>query len=395
MDRLFMDNGYISLNKAGEELCGDRVMVKTTSDTAAGDFTMVLADGLGSGVKANILSTLTAQIISTMMASDMPIEECVSTIAQTLPVCQVRQVAYATFTIIKVYRNKDIHLIQYDNPDVICLRGGKNFDYPREEKIIAGKKIYESLFRIRLGDVFIAMSDGVIHAGVGQSLNFGWERPNVIQYAEQHYNPELSAKGIASLVSDACRELYLDKPGDDTTVAVLRVRERQLVNLMIGPPVNKEDDEKVMELFFSKEGKTIVCGGTTSSLVARHLNTTVKTKIDYLDPDIPPIGYIEGVDLCTEGVLTMGRVVDIARRYSSSTTDASYAEWAGKRDGASLIAQMLFEEATDVNLFVGRAMNPAHQNPDMSIDFSIKLRLIEDLAKYLEKMGKHVKTSFY
>lgn len=391
MDRLFMENGYISLNKHGEELCGDRVMVKGGS--ASGDFTLVLADGLGSGVKANILSTLTAQIISTMMDSDMPIEECVTTIAQTLPVCAVRQVAYATFTIIRVYRNKDVHLIQYDNPEVICLRNGKSLDYPREEKIIAGKKIYESLFKIQLGDLFIAMSDGVIHAGVGQSLNFGWERPNVIAYAEEHYNPAVTAKGMASLLSDACRELYMDKPGDDTTVAALRIRERQLVNLMIGPPVDKADDERVMELFFSKEGKTVVCGGTTSTLVARYLKTTVKTKIDYLDPDIPPIGYIDGVDLCTEGVLTMSRVVDIAKKYSSSV--GAYTGWVGKRDGASLIAQLLFEEATDVNLFVGRAMNPAHQNPDMSIDFSIKLRLIEDLGAYLEQMGKHVKTSFY
>ncbi|MEM1485873.1 SpoIIE family protein phosphatase [Oscillospiraceae bacterium PP1C4] len=389
MGRLFMESGYISLNKYGEELCGDRVEIKSTN--SAGDFTMVLADGLGSGVKANILSTLTSKIIATMIDSDMPIEECVTTIAQTLPVCSVRQVAYATFSILKIYRNRDISLIQYDNPEVIVLRNGKNFDYPKEEKIIAGKKIYESRFKIELGDVFIAMSDGVIHAGVGQSLNFGWERTHVIEYAEQQYHPDLSAKALVGKISTACRELYMDKPGDDTTVAALRVRERQLVNLMFGPPVNKE--ERVMELFFSKEGKTIVCGGTTSSIVAKYLHKTLETKIDYLDPDIPPIGYIDGVDLCTEGILTMKRVVEIAKKYASSTS--SYTEWMGKRDGASLIAQMLFEDATDVNLFVGRAVNPAHQGGDMSIDFSIKLQLIEDLAGYLEKMGKHVKTSFY
>ena len=391
MDRLFMENSYVSLNKVGEELCGDRVMVKNR--TPDGDFTMVLADGLGSGVKANILSTLTAQIIATMMDSDMPIEECVTTIAQTLPVCSVRQVAYSTFTIMKVYRNKDVYLIQYDNPDVILLRDGKNYDYPKFEKIISGKKIFESRFQIHLGDLFVIMSDGVIHAGVGQSLNFGWERPNVIEYLEERYRPDLSAKTVASLVSDACRDLYMGKPGDDTTVGVLRIRERQLVNLMIGPPVNPEDDEKVMELFFSKEGKTIVCGGTTSTLAARFLKTTVKTKIDYLDPSIPPIGYIDGVDLCTEGVLTMGRVVEFAKRYASSPSAS--CDWEGKRDGASLISKMLFEDATDVNLFVGRAMNPAHQNPNMPIDLSIKLRLMEDLQKYLEKMGKHVKMSFY
>ena len=184
MDRLFMENGFISLIKYGEELCGDRVMVKTQNPK--GDFTMVLADGLGSGVKANILSTLTSQIIATMIDSDMSIEECVTTIAQTLPVCSVRQVAYATFSILKVHDGNQIDLIQYDNPDIIVLRNGKNYEYEREERVISGKKILESHFEVQLGDIFIAMSDGVIHAGIGQSLNFGWERPNVIEYAETH-----------------------------------------------------------------------------------------------------------------------------------------------------------------------------------------------------------------
>lgn len=389
MEKLFMENGYISLNKYGEQLCGDRVEVK---NNPSGDFTMVLADGLGSGVKANILSTLTSKIIATMMDSDMTVEDCVTTIAQTLPVCSVRQVAYATFTVIKVHGD-EVSLIQYDNPDVIMLRDGRSVDYERTERTIAGKKIYESRFPARLGDVFVAMSDGVIHAGVGQSLNFGWERPNVVEYLEAHYNAAMSAKAVAGLVSDACRDLYMGKPGDDTTVAALRIRERQLVNLMIGPPVNPEDDEKIMRLFFGQGGKTIVCGGTTSTIVAKYLHTSVRTCLDYLDPEIPPIGFIEGVDLCTEGVLTMKHVVELARRYSSGTD--TYSEWIGKKDGASLIAQMLFESATDVNLFVGRAMNPAHQNPDMPIDLSIKLRLIEDLAKYLELMGKTVKVSYY
>ncbi|MCI8650135.1 MAG: SpoIIE family protein phosphatase [Anaerotruncus sp.] len=389
MERLFLENAYISLIKSGEELCGDQVEVK--GNNLNGDFTMVLADGLGSGVKASILSTLTAKIIATMIDSKMPVEECVSTIAQTLPVCSVRQVAYSTFSIIRSCANGDVRLIQYDNPEVICLRDGKNYEYPYEEKIIAGKRITESRFPAKLGDVFIAMSDGVVHAGVGQLLNFGWERENVIEYVERKYRPDMTARAVASLVSDACRELYMDKPGDDTTVAVMRVRKRQPVNLMIGPPVNKTDDERVMQEFFSQEGKKIVCGGTTSTLVARHLGTTVKTKLDYLDPEIPPIGFIDGVDLCTEGVLTMGRVVEIAKKCATS---GAYTDWIGKRDGASRIAQLLFEEATDVNLFVGRAMNPAHQNPKMSIDFSIKLRMIDDLAKYLEKMGKNVNVNY-
>ena len=390
MDKLFMETGWVSLNKKGEELCGDRVEIRPQK--ANGDFTMVLADGLGSGVKANILSTLTSKILGTMIDSDVPIEDCVETIAATLPVCKVRGVAYATFTILKVHQG-EITLVQYDNPDVIIIRDGKHFDYPKQEKVMSGKKIYETHMPIQLGDVFIAMSDGVIHAGVGQSLNFGWERKNVVEYVDTHFNRQMSARAVAGLISDACNDLYMGLPGDDTTVAVLRIRERMQVSLMIGPPVNPADDEKVMQLFFNGEGKTVVCGGTTSTIAAKYLHTKVQTKIDYLDPEIPPIGYIDGVDLCTEGVLTMKRVVEYAKKYID--TSGAVREWVGRRDGASLICRMLFEEATDVRLFVGRAMNPAHQNPDMPIDLSIKLRLMEDLHLYLGKMGKRVQISYY
>lgn len=390
MSKLFMDNGYISLIKHGEQLCGDHVVIRTGGDP--GDFTMVLADGLGSGVKASILSTLTATIIATMVDSDMPIEECVATIAHTLPVCSVRGMAYSTFSVIRVVGGKEVRIIQYDNPEVIVLRGGKSFDYPREVTTISDKLILKSRFELKLGDVFIAMSDGAIHAGVGTALNFGWERPNIVEYAQTHYKPDMSARGVAALISDACRDLYLGEPGDDTTIAALKVRLREPINLMIGPPVDPGDDERVMGAFFAEEGKKIVCGGTTATLAARHLGVKVQTSIDYLDPHIPPTARIAGVDLCTEGVLTMSHVVDIARRYTSPSQP--YNEWMDQRDGASQIARMLFEEATDVNLFVGRAINPAHQNPNMPISLSIKMGLIEDLASLLAQMGKHVKVVY-
>lgn len=389
MNRLFFETGHISLLKYKEELCGDCVETASNSEAT----TLVLADGLGSGVKANILSTLTAKIICTMMANGMPVEECVSTITQTLPVCSVRQLAYSTFTIIQINNNMDVDIIQFDNPDTILLRKGKSVPYPVETKEIFGKKISQTRIKGEVGDMFITMSDGAIYAGVGSCMNFGWQREHIVEYAQEKYKPDISAKMMAVTIAEACRDLYDDKPGDDTTIAAIRIRERLPVNLMIGPPVNKEDDEKVMELFFSKEGKKVVCGGTTSTLVSRYLDKPVMTEINYADPTIPPIGKIEGVDLVTEGVLTMGRVLEIARMYNSTSDFSSH--WRKKADGASRICKILFEDATDVNFFVGRAQNPAHQNPQLPLDLSLKLRLIEELQKCLENMGKSVKVSYY
>ena len=141
MNDLFADVGYVSLNHVGEELCGDMVEIVRHED----ELIVVLADGLGSGVKANILSTLTSRIISTMMAENMSIDECVSTVAATLPVCKKRGVAYSTFTTMRFTGNTEAEIIQFDNPLVILLRKGKNCEYPMTERIIEGKKIFMRL----------------------------------------------------------------------------------------------------------------------------------------------------------------------------------------------------------------------------------------------------------
>ena len=391
MDKLCTDTGYVSLNKKGEQLCGDRVEIIARNDNS---LTLVLADGLGSGVKANILSTLTSKILSTMIENGMPIEECVDTIVKTLPVCSVRKVAYSTFTIIHVEENTTATLIQFDNPNVILLRGGKHWDYPTTSRVIEGKTILESKFPLQLNDMMIAMSDGAIWAGVGQSMNFGWQRDNVVEFAERMYEDTLSAKMMAALIVDECNRLYAGEPGDDTTVAAVRVRERKPVNLMLGPPADPADVGKMMALFFAKEGKKIVCGGTTSKLAANYLHEDVVTSLDYgTDPDIPPTATIKGVDLVTEGVITLSRVVEYANVFLNNSDLANL--WSLQTDGASRIAQYLFEYATDISFFVGRAINPAHQNPDLPITFGIKIQLVKQLSEALEKMGKRVSVSYF
>jgi hypothetical protein len=390
MNNLFTDIGYYSLNKFGEQLCGDQVSVLEQSEDS---MVMVLADGLGSGVKACILSTLTAKIISTMMAHSMSIEDCVATIAATLPVCEARQIAYSTFTIIRVAGNYEAEIIQYDNPRVILLRKGRHVEFPVSLTEIRGKAIFKSRMKIEKNDVFITMSDGAVHAGVGQTLNFGWQRENIIAFIEKYYDDNLAAKAITTILLDECKRLYNSEPGDDTTVCTIKIRERKPVHLLIGPPQNQADDNKMMSLFFAKEGKHIVCGGTTSAIAANFLKRELEVVLEYLDPEVPPTARIVGVDLVTEGVITFNKVLSYAQNYLADNNN--YFDWSYKRDGASLIARLLFEEATDINFYVGKAINPAHQNPSLPIEFSIKMRLVEELAECLKKMGKRIKVSYF
>ena len=390
MNDLCADIGYKSINHVGEQLCGDHVDIVEQGD---GSSVIVLADGLGSGVKASILSTLTSKIISTMLAEGLPIEECVSAIAATLPVCSVRGVAYSTFTIIHLLNNETAELIQYDNPQVILIRNERNFDYPRTEMNIDGKKIYKSVIKLQENDIFIAMSDGCPHAGIGMSYNFGWKREDIASFMETMSIAGYTAKTLSTILIDEVNKLYGGKPGDDATACIVRVRKRVPMNMLFGPPSNRDDCNRMMSLFFSKEGKHIVCGGTTSSIAAKYLGKPLRATLSFERSDVPPIAEIEGVDLVTEGVITVNKVVEYARDYLES--NALYEDWSMKRDGASLIARLLFEEATDINFYVGRAVNPAHQNPDLPINFNIKMNLVEELSACLKKMGKRIKVSYF
>ena len=389
MNDLCCDIGFKSINHTGEQLCGDHVDIAEQED---GSTVIVLADGLGSGVKASILSTLTSKIISTMLAAGLSLEECVETIAATLPVCSVRGVAYSTFTILRIIQNRTAEVIQYDNPHVILLRDGANWDYPRQEMSIGGKQIYRSVIRLQENDVFIAMSDGCPHAGIGVGYNFGWKREDIISYMEAMNLCGYSAKLLSTMLVDECDRLYGGKPGDDATSCVVRMRRRVPMNMLFGPPGNRDDTDRMMSLFFAKEGKHIICGGTTSSLAAKWLNKPLRPSLNY-EGDIPPIAKLEGVDLVTEGVITVNRVVEYAQDFIAD--NHCYDEWSNQRDGASLISQLLFEEATDINFYVGRAINPAHQNPDLPINFSIKMNLVQELSAALQKMGKRIKVSYF
>lgn len=390
MNDLCVDIGWKSINHYGEQLCGDHVDIVENGDNSQ---VIVLADGLGSGVKASILSTLTSKIISTMMAEGLSVEDCVETIMATLPVCSVRGVAYSTFTIIHIADNREAEIIEYDNPQVIVIRNGEEYPVRRIEMNISGKKVYRSSVTLADGDFFIAMSDGCPHAGLGIKYNFGWKREDIVSFMIEHVYSGYTAKTLSHILIDEVEKLYCGKPGDDATACVLKVRRREPMNILFGPPSNRDDANRMMSLFFSKEGKHIVCGGTTSSIAAKYLGKPIKTNLSFEKSDVPPIAEIEGVDLVTEGVITVNKVVEYAK--DALGYNKLYEKWSVGRDGASLICRLLFEEATDINFYVGKAINPAHQNPDLPINFNIKMNLVEELSKCLRQMGKRIKVSYF
>lgn len=378
--------GMVSLNKKKEQICGDYYTVITEPDSSV----MVLSDGLGSGVKANILATLTAKMLSIMIAKRVNIRTAVKAVADTLPVCSVRNLAYATFTVL-VAENNEICLLQYDNPDAILLRNGKNVEYYRDILMFGEKEIHQSYFQFQEGDMLILMSDGVTNAGMGKTTYGGWGREEVVEFCEQRYHDGISAQEMASDIGNAGWDLNLEETDDDLTVLVLKGMKKKPVNIMVGPPADREDDHSYFETFFQKEGMRIVCGGTTAKLVADYLHTKVIGIPESGTEEVPAMSEIRGIDLVTEGLLTLQKLTEYYEDFEEDRL--YYNRLRKKKDGAAKLFHVLFDEATEINFFFGNALNENYTA--LHIDREKKKNLALKLIDQLEMEGKKVKICFW
>lgn len=389
-DKIYVDMAYKSLNKYTEELCGDRVESVRNENC----YIAVLSDGLGSGVKANILATLTSKIISTMMKEGASIEDTVETVVHTLPVCSVRKVAYSTFSILRIDYTGNVYLAEFDSPSCIFIRKNKIMPIKYNEKIIAGKTIREARFKVCVNDLLTLISDGVIYAGIGATLNLGWNWQNASAFTAKNYDISLTPARMVNIIAKKCNELYIDKPGDDTTIAAIKIIPQMEVSLFSGPPKNPADDKRLMADFMSPAGKKIVCGGSSSTIASRILGEEIEASLDYLDPEIPPIGRIKGVDLVTEGVITLKRTVSIITNYFENKEKFDFS-LLDAGHGAAKIAKILIEECTHLHMFIGRQINPAHVTNDTFYELSTKQLVLDQLSDVLTKMGKVVTKQYY
>lgn len=389
---IYIDACWRSLNKYGEELCGDRVQIRRGEKC----FVMVLADGLGSGVKANILSTLTSTIISEMIVSGMALADAVETITATLPVCKERGIAYSTFSIIQIFYNGNTYIAEFDGPDVVIMREDQIYRIAREKMVMNGRQIYVSSMHAEPGDRFVVFSDGVLHAGVGMSLNFGWGQKEVEDYLQEEVRPDDTPDETTRLLLANVNYLYAGKPGDDSTAVCLRIIPLTETVVMVGPPSRPEDDEKVVDRLLSATGKKVCCGGTTSQIVARVTGRALTTDdLMSMKSDVPPKGFIEGIDLVTEGVLTLQKV---ARYLEKAAGDAGFREelmLSKDTDGATMLAKVLLC-ASGIIFMVGLSDNPAHDAIAYSpISLNAKIALIKEMAENLKKIGKIVHIEMY
>ncbi len=385
--RLLVESNWSSLNKYGEELCGDSVMIRTKRDS----FVAVLSDGLGSGVKASILSSLTAEIAARMFEADATVDDVVQTLVETLPECSERKLAYATFAVLIVYNGRDAHLVLFDSPPLILIREGQIVELSIEERKVKDRIIKEAHFQLMENDYMVLISDGYTHAGLGGIYRLGWGWENVSIAVKRFVHNGVDTVKLTEAISKTCMKLYSNKPGDDATVISMKVRPAVSVCLLTGPPSKKEHDEFLISRLMCSEGDKIICGGSTAQIAARVLNE--KLEVEWVPPwkrtveksnkkGSPPTAIIKGIDLVTEGILTIGLALEIMRNAKT------IHDLPKDHDAATRLARYLMA-ADDIHIIVGTAINP-NQVADIIRGESMRMIYIRELIKNLTEKNKIV-----
>ncbi len=382
MKSFAVDVAVRQFSKKGEDICGDAVKVSHTPDSTI----IVLSDGLGSGVKANVLATLTVELASGLFQGDMSLHDIVESLIATLPVCKWRNIAYSTFCVIRIYDTGHVTVAEYDSPGVIHLTDtNRPAQITTTEKVICEKAIRESYFKMRPEDMLMLYSDGIVYAGVGEGLRMGWQEEGILDYVSE-VAPELAGNvdKLANAVADRAVSFWANRPGDDGTVVCAKYRKATLATVLTGPPGDSSKKSKQLKDFLASKGAKIVCGGTTSHILADHLKKELVMDERFLDTDLPPTGKLAGMDLVTEGTLTLSRAAEYLKQGPPN----------GREDAATALLELLLQ-ADGIRFLVGTARNPAHQNTGLPDSIFLRRTVVENLVAELEERGKETELVYY
>jgi len=378
--RNFIEVDYCQSAKNGQIASGDIFLsrkFKEENRTIA-----VLSDGLGSGVKANVLATLTATMALKYTSSFIDIKRTAEIIMDTLPICSVRKISYSTFTIVDMDTLGNTRIIEHENPPFIIIRDGKSF--PIEKSSIHLKKWQErrisfAQFQARLGDRIVFFSDGVSQAGMGEFRTpLGWGMRNVEKFVEETVSSDqgISASALAKKIAAKAQEVDCIGPRDDITCGVMYFRNPRRLLVLTGPPFSRDKDPELARLVNTFDGRKVICGGTTANILGRLLNRDIAMDLDFFDPEVPPTSRMKGVDLITEGTITLAKVASLLE-------DGVNPDTLGRNAVRQLVSLLL--DSDIVQFVVGTRINEAHQDPSIPAELDLRRNIIKRIARQLEQ----------
>jgi hypothetical protein len=380
-DNMIIEIGFYQLSKHGNMACGDTFMSRKAEKENR--YVAVLSDGLGSGIKANVLSTMTASMALGFRLRNEPVVDSARIIMDTLPIDSVRNISYSTFSIIDVDFEGDTTVVEYGNPAYIIWREGKAVEKTKEKiEVTQSKKrtnILLSKFNLRENDRLIVVSDGITQSGIGNAVTpFGWGNDGLVEYIAERtgLQSHISASDLALSIVQKAEQNDILKLKDDASCAVIYRRIPRRLLICSGPPYSANKDRYLAEQVASYKGKIILCGGTTSKIISRELEREILCPpIEQMKGELPPAAAMLGVDLITEGILTLGRVSEMLDSMKSY-------EISDKGPAASIVKYLL--NADIIDFIIGTKINEAHQDPNLPVELEIRRNVMKRIIHRLE-----------
>jgi hypothetical protein len=377
----------------GEIACGDVFMSDIFRQE--GRTILVLSDGIGHGIKASVLASLTATMALKYTQFHTKPEISSKIIMEALPKSSDGKESYATFTVIELEADGQVRIINYDNPPVLIIRNGSLYQ-PKEYEleVRGGENIGKVLrcreFIARKEDRMVFLTDGVVQSGLGSNrYTMGWGLENINQFAISQVvrMPDISATKLARKIINQAVINDNFELKDDSTCGVIYFREPRKFMLITGPPFYKIKDYDFADRIKSFNGKKIICGGTTAEIIARELDIYVEIQHTEKNPHLlPPVAKMDGFEMVTEGILTLGKVEEILENFDSDTRLQD--------SPAEKVAKLLLQHDS-IDIIVGTRINWAHQDPEQPMELELRKFVIKRIVKILSnKFFKHVEVEY-
>jgi hypothetical protein len=381
----FIEVDFYQRAKHGQMISGDVFLSEKVQQE--GRIVSVLSDGLGSGVKASVLATMTATMALKFTASAMDLRNSAEIIMDTLPICSVRKISYSTFTVVDMASTGETRIIEHGNPPFLLIRPKGELAIQKTEvrpKRWQDRVISFSSFEVQREDRIIFFSDGISQAGMGEyKTPLGWGSQNVEKYVREQisWDPYISARELSRLLVEKAEEIDGRSAKDDITCGVVYFRSPRKLLVMTGAPFNRAHDHDLAKMAERTTGRKVICGGTTANIISRLLNRKIQIDMrQQFDPKVPPSARMEGFDLVTEGTLTLGEVLRLLEEESAS-------EDMGSNAAVRLMNMLL--DSDIVKFAVGTRINEAHQDPNIPVELDLRRNIVKRIAQLLET--KHMK----
>jgi len=376
----FIEIDYAQRAKHGQHISGDVFLSEAVKQE--GRTVSVLSDGLGSGVKASVLATMTATMALKFAASAMDIRGSAEIIMDTLPICSVRKISYSTFTVVDMASDGRTRVIEHGNPPCLLIRPKGKLDVEKTEVRPTrwqDRVIHFFTFDAQREDRIVVFSDGITQAGMGEFRTpLGWGLAHVEKFVREQIDrsPYLSARELARRLVTRAEEIDGLTAKDDITCSVIYFRSPRPLLVMTGAPFNRAHDTELAEIAEHTPGRKVICGGTTANIISRLLQREVQIDMRQpMDAKVPPMARMQGFDLVTEGTLTLGEVLRLL--------EDGFAPEDLRSNAAVRLASMLLDSDI-VRFAVGTRINEAHQDPNIPGELQLRRTIVKRIAQILE-----------